>query len=93
MLNNVIGCVVAFIPEGMPVGIALTLMLVVNRMRIVNILPKGLTTVETLGCVNVICSDKTGTLTQNRMHVTSTAFLDHQLELEDLDRMAQDDLE
>lgn len=91
MLNNVMGCVVAFIPEGMPVAVALTLMLVANRMKAVNILPKGLTTVETLGCVNVICSDKTGTLTQNQMRVSSVAFLDRQLEPMDLDRVVQGD--
>jgi sodium/potassium-transporting ATPase subunit alpha len=58
MLNNVMGCVVAFIPEGMPVGVALTLMMVARRMKGASVLPKGLSTVETLGCVNVICSDK-----------------------------------
>ncbi|KAH8888990.1 calcium ATPase [Thozetella sp. PMI_491] len=92
MLNDVMGCVVAFIPEGMPVGVALTLMLVANRMKASNILPKGLTTVETLGCVNVICSDKTGTLTQNKMSVTSAAFLDHTLSSQDLDSMANDNV-
>lgn len=78
MLNNVMGCVVAFIPEGMPVAVALTLMMIAGRMKASNILPKGLSTVETLGCVNVICSDKTGTLTQNQMSVSSVAFLDNQ---------------
>jgi sodium/potassium-transporting ATPase subunit alpha len=76
MLNDVMGCVVAFIPEGMPVGVALTLMMVARRMKAANVLPKGLTTVETLGCVNVICSDKTGTLTENKMSVTTVAFVD-----------------
>jgi sodium/potassium-transporting ATPase subunit alpha len=76
MLNNVMGCVVAFIPEGIPVGVALTLMMVARRMKQANVLPKGLSTVETLGCVNVICSDKTGTLTENKMYVTSVGFLD-----------------
>ncbi|TPX19098.1 uncharacterized protein E0L32_011171 [Thyridium curvatum] len=76
MLNNVMGCVVAFIPEGMPVAVALTMMMVARRMKATNVLPKGLSTVETLGCVNVICSDKTGTLTENKMHVNSVAFLD-----------------
>jgi sodium/potassium-transporting ATPase subunit alpha len=76
MLNNVMGTVVAFIPEGMPVAVALTLMMVARRMKAVNILPKGLSTVETLGCVNVICSDKTGTLTRNQMHVNSVLFID-----------------
>lgn len=84
MLNNVMGCVVAFIPEGMPVAVALTLMMVARRMKASNVLPKGLSTVETLGCVNVICSDKTGTLTQNQMHVNSLAFLDEPIAIQDL---------
>ncbi|KAK6529144.1 hypothetical protein TWF694_004356 [Orbilia ellipsospora] len=79
MLNNVMGCVVAFIPEGMPIGVALTLMMVARRMKKVNVLPKGLSTVETLGCVNVICSDKTGTLTENKMTVVSLGFVDKSL--------------
>lgn len=83
MLNNVMGCVVAFIPEGMPVAVALTLMMVARRMKAVNILPKGLSTVETLGCVNVICSDKTGTLTQNEMHVNSASFIDQPVPIND----------
>jgi sodium/potassium-transporting ATPase subunit alpha len=85
MLNNVMGCVVAFIPEGMPVGVALTLMMVARRMKNASVLPKGLSTVETLGCVNVICSDKTGTLTENKMTVTSIGFLD---ELKPADELA-----
>lgn len=84
MLTNAMASVVAFIPEGMPVAVALTLMMVARRMKAVNILPKGLTTVETLGCVNVICSDKTGTLTQNKMHVQSSAFLDQLITDDDL---------
>jgi sodium/potassium-transporting ATPase subunit alpha len=42
MLDDVMGCVVAFIPEGMPVGVALTLMIIARRMKSNNILPKGL---------------------------------------------------
>ncbi|KAK8119650.1 uncharacterized protein PG998_004276 [Apiospora kogelbergensis] len=76
MLTNVMGCVVAFIPEGMPIAVSLTLMMVAKSMRLADVLPKGLSTVETLGCVNVICSDKTGTLTQNLMSVASIAFVD-----------------
>ncbi|KAI0380506.1 hypothetical protein F5Y04DRAFT_281898 [Hypomontagnella monticulosa] len=79
MLNNVMGTVVAFIPEGMPIAVSLTLMMIARRMKAVNVLPKGLSTVETLGCVNVICSDKTGTLTQNQMRVTSICSLDQAL--------------
>ncbi|KAK2802462.1 hypothetical protein FQN51_004525 [Onygenales sp. PD_10] len=84
MLSNVMGCVVAFIPEGMPIGVALALMMVANRMKNVNILPKGLATVETLGCVNVLCSDKTGTLTQNKMYVTSIGFVDKEYQVDEL---------
>ncbi|KAK4551414.1 hypothetical protein LTR86_011180 [Recurvomyces mirabilis] len=75
MLNDVMGCVVAFIPEGMPVGVALTLMMVARRMKSADVLPKSLATVEMLGCANVICSDKTGTLTKNQMTVTSVGFV------------------
>lgn len=85
MLNVVMGCVVAFIPEGMPIGVALTLMRVAQRMKAAKVLPKGLATVETLGSVNVLCSDKTGTLTQNKMVVKSAGLLD---ELYDLDELA-----
>ncbi|KHN96001.1 cation-transporting ATPase pma1 [Metarhizium album ARSEF 1941] len=91
MLNNVMGCVVAFIPEGMPVAVALTLMMVARKMKAVNILPKGLSTVETLGCVNVICSDKTGTLTQNQMHVNSASFIDGPIDLDEFYRTADGD--
>lgn len=81
MLDDVLGCVVAFIPEGVPVGVALTLLMVARRMKTHNVLPKGLSTVETLGCVNVICSDKTGTLTENKMVVTTVGFVDKQCTL------------
>lgn len=83
MLNNAMGCVVAFIPEGVPVGVALTLMLIARRMKSSDILPKGLSTVETLGCVNVMCSDKTGTLTENKMVVTTVGFVDKRLTVDE----------
>ncbi|EMD00784.1 hypothetical protein BAUCODRAFT_144399 [Baudoinia panamericana UAMH 10762] len=83
MLNDVMGCVVAFIPEGMPVGVALTLMMIARRMKAADVLPKSLTTVEMLGCVQVICSDKTGTLTRNQMTVTSVGFVDSLLTADD----------
>lgn len=76
MLNNVMGSTIAFIPVGMPIAVTLTLSLIARRMKAVSVLPKSLSTVETLGCVTVICSDKTGTLTQNKMSVVNVGFVD-----------------
>ncbi|KAI9236919.1 MAG: cation-transporting ATPase pma1 [Podila humilis] len=78
LLVTLMGCVIAFIPEGVPICISLTLLMIARRMRNNAILPKTLSTVETLGCVNVVCSDKTGTLTENKMVVANVAFLDHE---------------
>ncbi|KDN43106.1 K, P-type ATPase [Tilletiaria anomala UBC 951] len=71
ILTNLMSLVVAFIPEGMPIGVALTLSLIARRMRDQRVLPKSLSTVETLGCITMLLSDKTGTLTENKMTVTT----------------------
>jgi sodium/potassium-transporting ATPase subunit alpha len=76
ILVDLMSLVVAFIPEGMPIAVALTLSLIARRMKAAKVLPKSLSVVETLGCVNVVCSDKTGTLTQNKMSVVSIGFVD-----------------
>ncbi|MCU0589187.1 MAG: cation-transporting P-type ATPase [Syntrophobacteraceae bacterium] len=61
------GMIVAFVPEGLLPTVTLSLAMGVQRMAARNALIKRLSAVETLGCTSVICTDKTGTLTQNEM--------------------------
>jgi magnesium-transporting ATPase (P-type) len=64
-----IGMIVAFVPEGLLPTVTLALAMGVQRMARRNAIVKRLSSVETLGCTSVICTDKTGTLTQNEMTV------------------------
>lgn len=69
-----IGIIVANVPEGLLVTVTISLTLTAKRMASENCLVKNLEAVETLGSTSIICTDKTGTLTKNRMTVTHMWF-------------------
>lgn len=81
LLLSVIGLTVAAIPEGLPAILSIILALGVQTMARNNAIMRTLPSVETLGAVSVICSDKTGTLTKNEMTVQAVALKDRDLEV------------
>jgi sodium/potassium-transporting ATPase subunit alpha len=77
-LVYMIGIIVANVPEGLLMTITLTLAITAKKMAEKYVLVKNMESVETLGSASCICSDKTGTLTQNKMTV-SHLFFDQQM--------------
>ena len=74
LLLTAVALAVAAVPEGLPAVVTIVLAVSVQRLVKKNVLIRKLTSTETLGCVTVICSDKTGTITEGKMSVRRLFF-------------------
>lgn len=85
--------IVVSVPEGLPMSVTLSLALSMNRMLKTNNLVRKMHACETMGATTVICTDKTGTLTQNQMQVHETKFYnltDQKLGDDELSKLIQE---
>ncbi|KAL7800286.1 putative H /K ATPase alpha subunit [Trichoderma ceciliae] len=91
LIVDCVSVAIAFIPEGLPIAITASLTITARLMARHNILCKSLKTVETLGSVSVICSDKTGTLTTGKMTVTDCAVASENMTVSEAKAIKVDD--
>lgn len=92
MLITSVSLTVAAVPEGLPAIVTIVLALSVSRMVRARTIVRKLSSVETLGAVDVVCSDKTGTLTQNKMTVTECYVDGRMIEGEKLPHIFTDNM-
>lgn len=93
LIVDIVSIAVAFIPEGLPIALTSCLIITAGAMKKHKILCKSLAVVETLGSVSVLCSDKTGTLTKNKMFVTDACLGTKILPKIDHEKNTFDDIE
>ncbi len=85
-LMTAIAIAVAAIPESMMIVVTIILSIGVTKLAKQNVIIRRLHSVETLGCCEVICSDKTGTITQNKMTVRKVVFDNHTFDPSNIDK-------